>query len=117
VCCPGADWRGSSLQRALLRAGGTAVSAVARVAVLLSVAVAAFVLALSLGRWQSGRAAEKLAIEAQWERAEQAAPRVIDRASLPAADQRCGSVCAGRSITRAASGSTTGSSMVGPASG
>jgi surfeit locus 1 family protein len=63
------------------------VSAVARVAVLLSVAVAAFVLALSLGRWQSGRAAEKLAIEAQWERAEQAAPRVIDRASLPAADQ------------------------------
>lgn len=56
-----------------------------RIGLLLSLAAAAFSLALSLGNWQRGRAAQKLAIEAQWDRAEQSAPRSVDAGSLPAA--------------------------------
>ncbi|MCU0950288.1 MAG: SURF1 family protein [Burkholderiaceae bacterium] len=57
-----------------------------RVPVLLAVAVAAFALTLSLGNWQTRRAAQKLAIEAQWDAAEQAAPQRLSGRDMPAAD-------------------------------
>jgi surfeit locus 1 family protein len=53
---------------------------------LLIVALAACVLALSLGNWQTRRAAQKLAIEAQWNAADQASPRELSAALVPAAD-------------------------------
>lgn len=65
-------------------AAGAAVNRSLRIAVLLSLAVAAFALAVSLGNWQRGRAAQKLVIESQWDRAEQSAPRAIASGNLPA---------------------------------
>lgn len=56
---------------------------VVRTVGLLSVALAACVLALSLGNWQTRRATQKLAIEAQWHAAEQAAPRSLSAAQVP----------------------------------
>jgi len=67
------------------RAAGPAVSRSTRLAVLLSLAAAAFALAVSLGNWQRGRAAQKLVIESQWDRAEQSAPRAIASGNLPGA--------------------------------
>ncbi|MFN9805657.1 MAG: SURF1 family protein [Betaproteobacteria bacterium] len=60
------------------------MSASLRYAVLLLMALAAFALAVALGNWQRGRAAEKLAVEAQWDRAEQTSPRAVVSGALPA---------------------------------
>lgn len=54
-----------------------------RVFGLLVLAAGAFVLALSLGNWQTRRAAQKLEIEAQWEAANRAAPLELSARSLP----------------------------------
>jgi surfeit locus 1 family protein len=59
---------------------------VVRTVGLFVLALAAFLLALSLGNWQTRRAAQKLAIEAQWDAAEQASPRALDADRLPPAD-------------------------------
>jgi cytochrome oxidase assembly protein ShyY1 len=56
-------------------------------AALAALALAAFVLTLSLGNWQARRAAQKLEIEAQWDAAEQAAPREISAHRWPAPDE------------------------------
>lgn len=55
--------------------------------VLSVLSLAAFLLTLSLGNWQTRRAADKLALEAQWDAAERAAPREASLATLPPADQ------------------------------
>jgi surfeit locus 1 family protein len=55
-----------------------------RSALLLAAALGAFALTLSLGNWQTRRAAQKLAIEAQWDAAEQAEPRMLTARDLPA---------------------------------
>jgi surfeit locus 1 family protein len=55
--------------------------------VLSVLAIAAFMLTLSLGNWQTRRAADKLALEAHWDAAERATPRDATFATLPAADQ------------------------------
>jgi cytochrome oxidase assembly protein ShyY1 len=57
-----------------------------RMLALLAAAAGAIALTLSLGNWQTRRAAQKLAIEAQWDAAEQAAPRTLSSRELPAAD-------------------------------
>ncbi len=62
------------------------MSARLRTVVLFAVAVAAFLLTLSLGNWQTRRAEQKLAIEAQWDAAEQAAPRSLTGRDLPQPD-------------------------------
>lgn len=59
--------------------------ATSRIALLLSLAAAAFALAVALGNWQRGRAAQKLAIESQWDRAEQSPPLAVGSGNLPAA--------------------------------
>jgi surfeit locus 1 family protein len=61
------------------------LSAFLRHALLLLIALAAFALAVALGNWQRGRAAEKMAVEAQWDRAEQTASRAVASGALPAA--------------------------------
>lgn len=61
-------------------------SDVVRTVGLLALALAACVLTLSLGNWQTRRAAQKLAIEAQWDAAEQAPPRSLTAAQLPPTD-------------------------------
>jgi len=43
----------------------------------------AFALTLSLGQWQTRRAEQKLALEAQWDAAERTAPRRLDARNLP----------------------------------
>jgi surfeit locus 1 family protein len=58
-----------------------------RTLALLAIAAGAFVLTLSLGNWQTRRAAQKLAIEAQWDAAEQAAPRALTARDIPAPAQ------------------------------
>jgi surfeit locus 1 family protein len=55
-----------------------------RLAALLSFALAGFAFTVSLGHWQTRRAAQKLAIEAQWDAAERAAPRELSLQTLPA---------------------------------
>lgn len=50
---------------------------VARTTVALAAAMAAIALTISLGNWQLRRAEEKLALQAQWDRAEQAAPVAV----------------------------------------
>lgn len=56
---------------------------VLRTAGLLVLALAACALAILLGNWQTHRAAQKLAIEAQWDAAEQAPPRSLFAAQVP----------------------------------
>lgn len=58
-----------------------------RTVLLLPLAAAAFALTLSLGNWQTRRAAQKLAIEAQWDAAEQAAPLELGARELPAPER------------------------------
>jgi cytochrome oxidase assembly protein ShyY1 len=58
-----------------------------RIAATLVLAFGAFALTMSLGHWQTRRAAQKLAIEAQWDAAEQAAPREITARQWPAPAQ------------------------------
>ncbi len=54
-----------------------------RLVALLSLAAAAIALAVSLGQWQTRRADQKLALEAQWDAAERAAPRRLTGRELP----------------------------------
>lgn len=54
-----------------------------RIVALLVLAAAAIALTLSLGQWQTRRAAQKLALEAQWNAAEREAPRRISARDLP----------------------------------
>jgi len=56
-----------------------------RTMLLMALAAGAFALTLSLGHWQTRRAAQKLAIEAQWDAAERAAPLPVSARTLPAA--------------------------------
>jgi cytochrome oxidase assembly protein ShyY1 len=58
-----------------------------RYVMLLAFAAAAFVVTLSLGNWQTRRAAQKLAIESQWEAAERATPRELTARTLPLPEQ------------------------------
>lgn len=55
-----------------------------RTLIALGVAAAAIVVTVSLGNWQLRRAEEKLALQAQWDRAEQAAPVAVAGADVAA---------------------------------
>jgi surfeit locus 1 family protein len=58
-----------------------------RTLLLIALAVGSFALTLSLGNWQMRRAAHKLAVEAQWDAAERAAPRELSAREWPAPEQ------------------------------
>lgn len=60
----------------------------ARAAIALGIALALIALAVSLGNWQLRRADEKLALQAQWDRAEQAPPLVVTGADIGAVAAR-----------------------------
>lgn len=60
----------------------------ARTAIALVAAVAGIAATVALGNWQTRRAEQKLALEAQWDAALALAPAVLDAGSVPSVVQR-----------------------------
>lgn len=61
------------------------MNAATRTLLLAALGLGALALTFSLGQWQTRRAAQKLALDAQWDAAERAAPVALDPAAPPAA--------------------------------
>jgi surfeit locus 1 family protein len=59
-----------------------------RTAVALAAAVAGIAVAISLGNWQSRRAEQKLALQAQWDTVDRAAPEMLTVQNLAAVSAR-----------------------------